>query len=297
MDRRLYNPYLDEHKPSSTGQLIVRILLIASAVTALLVPALLFLPGESLFVWYWIYIAVVGLPVILLLVALAVKLHQSIKKKLPRIIATALAAMVALFAATTTYSLCMLYGQIGANPSAYYTNPDTGNRMVIMKAIDLENTDESDWDRAYFYGAYPMRNKFLYYPARGDIVSTRTGIDYVEWTNGGMGAAAAPVDRAPAGSRSVLHGSRAVRHNSDPGRASKCPRPPGRPGPRPCSNTRIAPPGFPARNRQRSRSARPRPARRARPPAPAAGSRSRRPPTADRSPDTRRRAGRVRAAA
>ena len=189
MQRRLYNPNLDDNKPSPTGGLMVRVLLIAAAVAALLVAALIFIPGQSLLVWYWVYIAVIGLPIILLLIALAVKLHQVIKKKLPRIIATVLASMLVIFAVTTTYSLCMLYGQIGANPASYYTNPDTGNRMVIMKAIDLENTDESDWDRAYFYGAYPMRNKFLYYPMRGDIVSTRTGIDYVEWTNGGMGAA------------------------------------------------------------------------------------------------------------
>ncbi|MBR3504256.1 MAG: hypothetical protein IKO07_08425 [Clostridia bacterium] len=189
MDRRLYNPYLDERKPSTGGKLAVRILLIAAAVTALLVVALIAIPGQTLLVWYWVYIAAIGLPVILLLVALAVKLHLSIRKKVPRIIMTALAAMLALFAVTTTYTLCMIYGEIGANPCAYYTNHDTGNRLVIMKALDMENSDESSWDKVYYYGAYPMRNKFFYYPGYTEMVSTGTGIDYVEWIDGGNGAA------------------------------------------------------------------------------------------------------------
>lgn len=189
MNRRLYNPYLDDRKPSGAGTLIVRILLIAAAVSALLVAALIFLPGESLIVWYWIYIAVFGLPVIFLLAALAFKLHNSIRKKWPRIIVTALAAMLALFAVTTTYSLCMVYSQIGASPASYYTNPDNGNRLVIMKAVDLENSEADGSKTVYYYGGYPMRNKFFYYPDRGEMISTATGIDYVEWIDDGMGAA------------------------------------------------------------------------------------------------------------
>ena len=122
-----------------------------------------------------------------LLAALTVKLHSSLKSKWPRVILTALAALLTLFAITTTYSLCMLYGQIGANPVSYYTNPDNGNRLVIMKAVDLEASDASG-KQTYFYGAYPMRNKYLYYPERGGMISTRTGVDYVEWIDDGMGA-------------------------------------------------------------------------------------------------------------
>ena len=70
MQRRLYNPNLDDNKPSPTGGLMVRVLLIAAAVAALLVAALIFIPGQSLLVWYWVYIAAIGLPVIFLLGAL-----------------------------------------------------------------------------------------------------------------------------------------------------------------------------------------------------------------------------------
>ena len=189
MNRRLYNPNLDERTPSPYGGLAVRILVIAAAVVSLLIAALRFLPGETLLVWYWVYIVAFGLPIILLLAALTLKLHFSIRSKWPRIIATALAAMVTLFAVTVTYSFCLVYAQIGANPVSYYTNPDTGNRLVIMKAVDMENSDEEARKTVYLYGAYPMRNKFFYYPERGGMVSTATGIDYVEWTDGGMGAA------------------------------------------------------------------------------------------------------------
>ena len=188
MNRRLPNPYLDEHRPSPYGKLIVRILLIAAAVAAILAAALFLLPGETLFVWYWVYIVALGLPAVLLLAALTMKLFSSIQSKWPRVICTALFGMTTMAAAVIIYSLCLVYAQVGMNPAAYYTNPDTGNRLVIMKAIDFDNSDEETRKTVYFYGAYPMRNKFLYYPTRGDMISTNTGVDYVEWIDGGMGA-------------------------------------------------------------------------------------------------------------
>ncbi|MBQ8954523.1 MAG: hypothetical protein IJ048_10435 [Clostridia bacterium] len=189
MNRRLPNPYLDEHRPSPYGKLIVRILLIAAAVAVLLAGALFFLPGETLFVWYWAYIVALGLPIVFVLAAVAVKMHASIKSKWPRIVCTAIFGMIALTAAVIIYSLCMVYAQVGINPAAYYTSPDTGNRLVIMKAVDFDNSDEETQKMVYFYGAYPMRNKYFYYPNRGDMISTNSGIDYVEWTEGGMAAA------------------------------------------------------------------------------------------------------------
>ncbi len=189
MNRRLPTPFPETHGPSPYGGLIVRILLIAALVSALLVTALLFLPGERLLVWYWVYIAAIALPVIFLLGALAVKLNQSIRSKWPRLIVTWLAGMIVLFAVVIVYSLCMVYSQVGANPVSYYTSPETGNRLVIMKAVDFDNTDEESGTSAYLYGAFPMAGKLFYYPYRGDMISTATGIDYVEWTDGGMGAA------------------------------------------------------------------------------------------------------------
>ena len=186
MNRRLPNPYLDERQPGSLGKIIIRILLIAAAVFALLVPAMRLLPGERLFIWYWVYIAALGLPIILLLAALAVKLHTSIRSKTPRMIATILSGFVVMVAVVVVYSLCSVYTQIGMNPAAYYTNPNNGNRLVIMKAVDFENSSEEERRTAYYYGAFPMSGKLFYYPLRGDMMSTATGIDYVEWSDDGM---------------------------------------------------------------------------------------------------------------
>ena len=189
MNRRLPNPYLDERKPSPLGKLIIRILLIAALVFALLLPALLFLPGEKMLVWYWVYMVAFAVPVVLLLAALTVKLNRSIRSKWPRLLATWLSGMVVMFVVVVVYSLIMVYSQVGVNPVAYYTNPGNGNRLVIMKAVDFDNTEEGSSTPTYLYGGFPMSGKLFYYPYRGDMIPTNTGIDYVEWTDGGMGAA------------------------------------------------------------------------------------------------------------
>ena len=53
-------------------------------------------------------------------------------------------------------------------------------------AVDFENSSEEERRTAYYYGAFPMSGKLFYYPLRGDMMSTATGIDYVEWSDDGM---------------------------------------------------------------------------------------------------------------
>ncbi len=195
MNRRLANPFLDERRPGSGGRIVIRVLLIAALVSAMLITALIYLPGERLLIWYWVYIAGIALPLIFLLGALPVKLYQSIRSRIPRLIATWLSGLVVVSAAVIVYSLCSVYAQVGATPAAYYTNPGTGNRLVIMKAVDFDNSDEAEGRIAHLYGAYPMSGKFFYYPERGDMTETATGIDYVEWTEDGMSAAVHIRDR------------------------------------------------------------------------------------------------------
>ncbi|MBO4298877.1 MAG: hypothetical protein J5998_08745 [Clostridia bacterium] len=195
MNRRLANPFLDERKPGFAGRIVIRVLLIAALVSALLITALLYLPGERLLVWYWVYIAGLALPIIFLLGALTVKLYQIIRSRIPRLIVTWLSGLIVLTAAVIVYSLCSVYAQVGATPAAYYTNPGTGNRLVIMKAVDFDNSDEAEGRIAHLYGAFPMSGKFFYYPERGDMMETATGIDYVEWADDGMSAAVHIRDR------------------------------------------------------------------------------------------------------
>jgi|GEM_PF-4552696 len=188
--RKLNNPYFEERRPSLYGGLIARILLIAAAVCAVLLAALFYLPGrELLLIWNWIYVAAAALPFLLLLGALAAWLHQRIRSKWPRLIAVWGAVMLTMVAVVVVYSFCTVYATYGSSPAAYYTNRDTGNRLVIMKAADFDSMEGDSEPSAYYYGAFPMRGKFFYYPERGDAVLTKTGVDYVEWIDDGMGAA------------------------------------------------------------------------------------------------------------
>ncbi len=190
MNRRLPNPLLDnrDQGPSPVAKYITRGLLIAAAVVSALLAGLMYLPGERLLVWYWVYIMVMSLPVILLLGALASKLYQSIRRRRVRLIVVWLMAFLVMTAGVIVYSLCSVYAQVGVNPVSYYTSPETGNRLVIMRALDLDDQNADTEKTPYFYGGYPMDGKLFYYPYRGDMVATYTGIDYVEWVDGGESA-------------------------------------------------------------------------------------------------------------
>ena len=190
MDRRLPGSMMDrEERQTPYAGLITKILIIAAVVASLALGALIYLPGETVLVHFWIYFVAAALPIALLFAAIAVKLHASIKKRVPRIIAVSVAAFLMMVVVVVTYSISAVYSQLGANPAAYYTHQGTGNRLIIIKApeLDDEAADISSID-TYAYGAYPMKNRFFYYPLRGESASTKTGIDYVEWAEDGMTA-------------------------------------------------------------------------------------------------------------
>ena len=188
MDRRLAGSYLDQPRQLSHSKLIIRVLLIAALVSSIILAALFYLPGETLLVDFWIYFVAAALPLVLLLAALGVKLHASIHSRVPRIIVVSLVAFFIMVIAVLVYSLSTVYAQVGANPAAYYTHPETRNRLLILKAVDLDSDPDDPDNYTYTYGAYPMKDKLFYYPNRGDAVKTKTGIDHVDWADGGMTA-------------------------------------------------------------------------------------------------------------
>ena len=185
----------DDPRRTSHACIPARILVAIAFFIALAFGLLIRIPGEMLLVWDWVYIFLAVLPVIFLLIALAVKLHQRIQSRIPRLIAVWGVCFLAIVIFAIDYSICAVYNEYGTNPAAYYTNPETGNRLVIMKAVDMEKLDENPEKIEYIYGAYPMRNKYFYYPERGGTVPTLTGIDYVEWNDEGTAAFVHIIDR------------------------------------------------------------------------------------------------------
>ena len=179
---------LGERYSRSYSSRAARVLVLLAFLAALFFLLFIRIPGEKLLIWNWLYIPIAALPPILLLAALAVKLYQRIDSSSGRIICVAIISFIVVVIMAIVYSVCFVYVQYGTNPAAFYTDQETGNRLVIMKAVDMDKYNEDPDNIQYIYGAYPMQNKYFYYPERGETVSTQTGVDYVEWSADGTSA-------------------------------------------------------------------------------------------------------------
>ena len=146
--------------------------------------------GDTLYVDFWLYIAMLGVPPILFLAILGLKLFEVIKKRMVRIIVTWLMAGVVLLGGCLLLSMCSFYNEFGQHPVAYYTSPASGNKVVVMKAADeetvVESEDKSTISYDFTYSLYPMKNSKFYYALRGQQVKSNTGVDYVDWSEDGM---------------------------------------------------------------------------------------------------------------
>ena len=126
----------DTHVPNPTMLLIARILLGVGILSLILLTVVQRFLGTSQLVHFWMYIVCYALPPCLLLLALAFRLQYSISKMWPRRILVWLLVLIVLVIGTVAYSLAMINAQYGMNPVAYYTHPETGNRLGVMKGID-----------------------------------------------------------------------------------------------------------------------------------------------------------------
>ena len=129
----------DTHVPNPTMLLIARILLGVGILSLILLTVVQRFLGTSQLVHFWMYIVCYALPPCLLLLALAFRLQYSISKMWPRRILVWLLVLIVLVIGTVAYSLAMINAQYGMNPVAYYTHPETGHRLVVMKGIDVDS--------------------------------------------------------------------------------------------------------------------------------------------------------------
>lgn len=191
---RIINPSLaanDRNNAPSFGKLPQRLLLVAAISVLIALLGFMFIPGGSiLFVHYWVYLAVAAAVPVLLLASLTVALYRKIAKRILRLIVMWSLIFVILIIVSVAYSLCSVYNYYGLNPVSYYTNPDNGNRVVIMKSIDtapLETSDNPTETRLdAVYTAYPMVNKYFYLAYSTGNIVTNTGVDFVDWSEDGM---------------------------------------------------------------------------------------------------------------
>ncbi len=146
--------------------------------------------GNTLYVDFWLYIAMLGVPPLLFLVILGLKLFEVIRKRIVRIIVTWLMAGVVLLGGCLLLSMCSFYNEFGQHPVAYYTSPASGNKIVVMKAADestvVESEDKSSISYDFTYSLYPMKSDKFYYALRGQEIKSNTGVDFVDWSEDGM---------------------------------------------------------------------------------------------------------------
>lgn len=158
----------------SHSPLPARICLIGGVIT--LIANILFtrLPGlDTLFVHYWVYMVLLGLPLLFFAGALGFAIYQRIHTRLASRITLVVVLSVMAFGAILLYTLCATMSTLGEHPVAYYSSPEGSRRIVVMKSMQDED--------GYVYTVYPMKSKYFYLATAGQSQVTNSGIDTVEW--------------------------------------------------------------------------------------------------------------------
>ena len=160
--------------PVVHSRLPARILFLAGV--ALSIVNILFtrIPGlDCLYVHYWVYMVLLGLPLICFVGALGMAIYQRITSRLASRITLVIVGTVIAFGAIFLFTLCSTMSAWGEHPVAYYSSPEGTRRLVVMKSTpDGEN---------YTYTVYPMTNKYFYLATAGQSQETNSGVDAVTW--------------------------------------------------------------------------------------------------------------------
>ena len=197
MNRRLYNPILEDHKftPNPVMLTVSKVTAILGIVSLVLLMVLLYGLGANQLAAQWVNIVAVGLPPMLFLAALAFRFQYSIQKAWARRLVVWGLMFLVLVIGTIVFTFVEIQYNYGMRPVAYYTHPESGRRIVVMKGVDLESLDFSAQTAEdasgskpqvdYYYGVYAMRNRFLIATLLGGEVKSNTGVDYVDWNEDG----------------------------------------------------------------------------------------------------------------
>lgn len=160
--------------PVAHSRLPARILLLAGVVLSIVNILFTRIPGmDCLYVHYWVYIVLMGLPLICFVGALGMAIYQRITSRLASRITLVIVASIVAFGAIFLYTLCTTMSVIGEHPVAYYTSPEGTHRLVVMQSMPDGETST--------YTVYPMKDKYFYLATAGQGQQTNSGIDLVTW--------------------------------------------------------------------------------------------------------------------
>ena len=160
--------------PVAHSRLPARILLLAGVVLSIVNILFTRIPGmDCLYVHYWVYMVLMGLPLICFVGALGMAIYQRITSRLASRITLVIVASILAFGAIFLFTLCSTMNTWGEHPVAYYSSPEGTHRLVVMQSTpDGEN---------YTYTVYPMKDKHFYLATAGQGQATNSGIDLVTW--------------------------------------------------------------------------------------------------------------------
>lgn len=160
--------------PVAHSRLPARILLLSGVLVSIVNILFTRIPGmDTLFVHYWVYMVLLGLPLICFAGALGMAVYQRLTSRLASRITMVIVVSVMAFGVLLLFTLCTTMNALGEHPVAYYASPEGTRRIVVMKsAPDGEN---------YVYTVYPMKSKYFYLATAGQSQQTNTGIDTVTW--------------------------------------------------------------------------------------------------------------------
>lgn len=173
MEEQIMN-YRPPEAPVVHSRLPARILLLAGAALCLVNILFTRLPGlDCLFVHYWVYLVLWGLPIVCFVGALGMAIYQRITTRLASRITLVVVGTILAFGLIFIYTLCATMSTLGEHPVAYYASPEGARRLVVMKSsVDGENSA---------YTVYPMKSKYFYLATAGQSLETNSGIDTVTW--------------------------------------------------------------------------------------------------------------------
>ena len=157
--------------PVAHSHLPARILLLAGVVLSIVNILFTRIPGmDCLYVHYWVYMVLMGLPLICFVGALGMAIYQRITSRPASRITLVIVVSILAFGA---FTLCSTMSAWGEHPVAYYSSPEGTHRLVVMQSTpDGEN---------YTYTVYPMKDKHFYLATAGQGQATNSGIDLVTW--------------------------------------------------------------------------------------------------------------------
>lgn len=173
-DRRLSSFYGPELKGLvKKSHLPTRICLVSAAVLMFALLGLFMYTGMAvLYIHFWVYVAAVGLIILLLLGAGAFAIYNRFDTDRARRNAAIVLGGVMLMLATMAYAFCSLFmGML--QPIGYYNSPNGENRIVIMK---------SNADKGSIIQAYPAIGNHFYVAAlESEMIHSNGVISGVEW--------------------------------------------------------------------------------------------------------------------